>query len=96
MSRNISFDSLDGVLSMREFKNCSTNSYARNKMKKIMLSALEKEVTERQRQMLAEYFYNGKNISQIAKIYGINKSTVSRTISRALNNLRKIAYYYNN
>ncbi len=95
MSRNINFDSLDSILSMREFKSRNTNSYARNKMKKIMISALKTEVTERQRQMLTEYFYNGKNVNQIAEIYGINKSTVSRTISRALNNLRKIAYYYN-
>ena len=54
---------------------------------------LEEELTELQRQTLMEYYFQEKNIPQIAAERGVNKSTVSRTLRRAENKLRRYLRY---
>ncbi len=73
----------------------STNSGERLKMKKIMSSAIVRELTEKQRICLVEHYLNNKKEKDIASELGISISTVSRHIYAALKKLRRIASYYN-
>ena len=60
--------------------------------KQAMLQILREQLSPRQKQMILLYFFEKRNIPQIAADLGINKSTVSRTLARALHNLRKKLY----
>lgn len=51
---------------------------------------LNRNLTKTQKSYIMLYYNEKKTIDEIAKIYGVNKSTVSRTIHRAKNNLEKI------
>lgn len=56
-------------------------------------SVIEQELSELQRQTLIDYYFRKMTISQIAKIRGVHKSTVLRTLRRAENNLRTYLKY---
>lgn len=45
-------------------------------------------MTDRQKTIMTEY-YSGLSLKQIADKYGVNKSTVLRTLRRAENHLRE-------
>lgn len=71
-----------------------TNEESRNKMKKILYSALQSELTDRQRNCLIEHYLNGKKEKDIAFEQNLNPSTVSRHITKAKEKLQHIASYY--
>lgn len=50
---------------------------------------IREELTEVQRQTLLSYYFQRLTISQIAAQRGVQKSTVSRTLRRAENKLRR-------
>lgn len=54
---------------------------------------IESELTPLQRQTLLEYYIHNRTVVQIAADRGVNKSTVSRTLKRAENNLRRFLKY---
>ena len=54
---------------------------------------VEHELTELQRITLTDYYFGAKNICQIARERGVNKSTVSRTLRRAEARLRRCLRY---
>ena len=54
---------------------------------------IEEELTELQRQTLTAYYFQRKTIPQIAAERGVNKSTVSRTLRRAEEKLRRYLKY---
>ena len=60
------------------------------------LRALREDVTPRQREMLLLYYGEQLNMRQIGTRLGVDKSTVSRTINRALSRLRELADVYFN
>ena len=51
--------------------------------------AIEEELTPRQQQLLRMFYYDGKSVSDIARELAVNKSTVTRTLQRAQERLRK-------
>lgn len=61
--------------------------------KQIARRIVEEELTERQRELLLHYC-QGRSMSGIALELGINKSTVSRTVARALRRLRERMRFY--
>ncbi|MDE7279532.1 MAG: sigma-70 family RNA polymerase sigma factor [Oscillospiraceae bacterium] len=63
-------------------------------MLKIMRNIIENELSERQRQMIALYYFNRINIPEIAKMLNVNRSTVSRTISRGRRNIMEKMKYF--
>ncbi len=65
----------------------SNNSEKHRLMLKILRKVIEEELTERQRQMITLYYFERANIPQIAERLGLNRSTVSRTISRGRRNI---------
>ena len=46
--------------------------------------ALERELTDRQMQVLTMYYFEGKKMERIAEELQVNVSTVSRTLHRAM------------
>lgn len=58
-----------------------------------ILRVMEEELTEKQRAYLSAYYFDELRPSQIARKYGINRSTVIRTIRRAEDQLRRHLIY---
>lgn len=54
---------------------------------------IQEELTELQREVLMAYYFQEISIPQIARERGVNKSTVSRTLRRAEDKLRKYLKY---
>ena len=54
---------------------------------------IESELTALQRETLLDYYIHQQTIPQIAQRRGVHKSTVSRTLKRAEQNLRKYLKY---
>lgn len=54
---------------------------------------IQEELTELQRQALIAYYFQQQTIPQIARERGVNKSTVSRTLHRAEEKLRRYLRY---
>lgn len=55
-----------------------------NKVKQILPIVINECCTTVQKTYITHYFVNGMSIPQIAKVYGLNPSTVSKTIHRGL------------
>lgn len=51
---------------------------------------IENKLTPTQRDFIKEYWYNGKNTSQIARDYGVSQSHVYRTIARANDTIKEL------
>ena len=51
------------------------------------------ELTEKQRQAVLGYYIEKKSMPQLAREFGVNKSTVCRTIQRAERRLRRCLRY---
>ncbi|MDE7287913.1 MAG: sigma-70 family RNA polymerase sigma factor [Oscillospiraceae bacterium] len=71
-----------------------SNSVQHNLMIKVMRSVIENELSERQRQVITLYYFQKMNIPEIAKMLGVNRSTVSRTISRGRRNIMEKLKYF--
>ncbi len=56
-------------------------------------AVMQQELTENQRQTLAAYYFEKQTIPQIARDRGVHKSTVSRTLKRAEDKLRRFLRY---
>lgn len=71
-----------------------SNSAHRRLMIKVMRSVIENELSQRQRQMITLYYFGKMNIPEIARELCVNRSTVSRTISRGRRNIiEKLKYF---
>lgn len=68
------------------------NAEELNYTKAAMARAIREELSERQRAYMMAY-YGGMTMQQVAKKYGVNVSTVSRTIARARDQLRRVLRY---
>ena len=56
-------------------------------------AVISTELTELQRSVLMDYYISGRTIPQIAADRGVHKSTVSRTLRRAEDKLRRYLKY---
>ena len=54
---------------------------------------IDEELTDMQKQTLLAYYFQNQTIPQIAAERGVNKSTVSRTLRRAEDKLRRFLKY---
>lgn len=54
---------------------------------------IREELSPLQRQTLIAYYIEGRNIPDIARERGVSKSTVSRTLHRAEDRLRRFLQY---
>ena len=74
-------------------ENSGDNSEQRARLIRNLRRAIEEDLTPRQRQMIKLYYFEKKNIPQIARELGINKGAVSRTIGRGRNRIRRLLEY---
>ncbi|NCB63512.1 MAG: sigma-70 family RNA polymerase sigma factor [Clostridia bacterium] len=71
----------------------SDNSTQHERLKRNLVRALREDVTPRQREFLLLYYAKGLNMREIGERAGVDKSTVSRTIQRGENRLRRCLRY---
>ena len=71
----------------------SDNSAQMSRVKRNLLRALREDVTPRQREMLLLYYGEQLNMRQIGTRLGVDKSTVSRTITRGERRLQRCLRY---
>ncbi|MGM9520889.1 MAG: RNA polymerase sigma factor [Oscillospiraceae bacterium] len=69
------------------------NSAGQMGVRKRLSRAIKEELTPRQMQMVTMYYIEGMKMADIAAALGVNKSTVSRTISRGRERLRRCLRY---
>jgi len=58
-----------------------------------ILRVMEQELTEKQREYLFAYYFDEHSPSQIARRFGVNRSTVMRTLKRAEARIRRHLIY---
>ena len=75
------------------WKSSKDNSAERNKMKRLLHSAVDNGLTDMQKQCLIAY-YGSKKQKDIAAEMGRAPATVSRHIKAAIKRLRIIAQFY--
>ena len=61
--------------------------------KKAIMVAINEDLTEKQRKYYTQYYLNGISIPEIASMECVNKSTVSRTLTRATIKIHKAMRY---
>ncbi len=59
-----------------------------------MSDIINEELTERQREIVMMYYYENRNISEIADTLSVNPSTISRSLARSRKNIFRILKYY--
>ena len=69
------------------------NSGEISRLKRNLIRALREDITPRQRETLLLYYAEGLNMRQIGERLGIDRSTVSRTILRGEQRLRRCLRY---
>lgn len=69
------------------------NNAVFKKMKQALLAAMENELTDCQKQVVNDFYFLDKTITAIAAEQGVNKSTVSRHLSRARIKLKSCLKY---
>lgn len=79
--RNIRFEGYLGPILPREVQ------------KQRLCRVIENELTPVQRRTVIGYYLEEKSIVQLAEEYGVNKSTVWRTLRRAEARLQKLLQY---
>jgi len=71
----------------------NTNAREMAELKLALWPALHEDVTEKQRDYLLLYYGEGLNMNEIGERMGVDKSTVSRTIKRGEDRLRRCLRY---
>lgn len=56
-------------------------------------AVMERELTEKQRRAVEDYYLQGLKIPEMARRYGVNRSTVSRTLRRGMARLQRFLRY---
>ena len=69
------------------------NSAQINRLKRNLARALRQDVTPRQREYLMLYYGEGLNLREISQRLGVNKSTVSRSLTRSVERLYRSLRY---
>lgn len=64
-----------------------------NRLKRNLAHALRQDVTPRQREYMLLYYGQNMKMEDIAQQYGVNKSTVSRTLKRGRARLYRCLRY---
>ena len=71
----------------------NTNAEEMSRLKVALWRALHEDITEKQRKYLLLYYADGLNMNEIGRQEGVDKSTVSRTIRRGEERLRRCLRY---
>lgn len=94
MSREIASCHIEHYPDLMTCFQGQTNRREREEYRKFLYRAIKTQLTHRQTQVMLLYYFEGKNITEIAQELGLNKSTISRTLRRSLNRLTDLARLY--
>lgn len=94
MSREIASCHIEHYPNLMTCFQGQTNRREREEYRRFLYRAIKTQLTHRQTQVMLLYYFEGKNITEIAQELGLNKSTVSRTLRRSLNRLTDLARLY--
>ncbi len=96
MNNTTPVKNMDSMFGVYDPHDCDEQSNADEtaRMLQITKQIIETRLSERQRQIVHMYFYEMKRSCDIAKELGVNRSTVSRTLSRALKNIKRYTELY--
>ncbi len=85
----------DNIFSFDRFyqNNLKMNDDQHLTADKAVIMAIDEELTNKQREVLLLYYFEGKSTIEIAKMLGVNKSSVSRLLSRAKMRIQKVLKY---
>lgn len=84
MNKRIGFEKLENVLFLRESPNNNSNQDLRLRL---LRSVLNDSLTKTQKCYIMLYYKENMKIADIASLFGVAPSTVSRTVNRARKNL---------
>ena len=94
MSREIASCHIEHYPDLMTCFQGQTNRREREEYRRFLYRAIKTQLTHRQTQVMLLYYFEGKNITEIAQELGLNKSTVSRTLRRSLHRLTDLARLY--
>lgn len=83
MANSNAHDFIFDLYTLQDFNAGKSNSQNLTLLTNLLHDIMKQELTERQRLFLTQYYFDGLNMVSIARVHGVNKSTVSRTIKRA-------------
>ena len=86
------FDNTAGLQAL-EVENSPDNGVALERLKRNLRKVIEEDLTPTQRCYLQTYYLTGWSMEAVASEYGVNKSTVSRTLKRARARINKALKY---
>lgn len=92
-TKHLDFKLFENLISAEDESNSLNNSQFLSFAEKTLHQVIANELTLKQKEVVLMYFFEGKNIVQIAKELNVNKSTVSRNLHAALKNLKKYMSY---
>lgn len=71
--------------------DCEEN--AAQNLAKMIHAAIQYELTDSQRTYFTAYYLDGLTMDEIGELHGVNKSTVSRTVKRAMDRVERVLKY---
>lgn len=92
-SKLLSWDQMENLLGRPDREEESTNRRDLQAAKAVLREAMGKELTDKQRECVRLYFFEGLNQEQTARTLGVGKSTVCRHLQRAKARLKRAVSY---
>lgn len=89
MRNQIPSDKIDHYPDLLSCFRGGSNQRQREEYRRFLYRAIKTQLTQRQKQVVMMHFFDGLTLTEIAKQMCVNKSTVSRTLSRALDRLNR-------
>ena len=71
----------------------SAKSAAKSAVKTAIKTAIDEALTDRQREFVEEYYFEGLTIYEISERHGVCPPSVSRTLGRARKNIFRVLRY---
>lgn len=85
---------IDNMVSYKLYNQSGiSNSNDVNMAKDLLLNAIDTVLTEKQKKYVKMHYFMDKPMNQIAKEFGVNPSTVTRTIQSAKKRLSILSFF---
>lgn len=93
--KRISYENTFGMVDMAVYSAlmADDNREQMGRLKRNLTHALRQDITPRQREYMMLYYGKCMSMSEIARQFGVNKSTVSRTLKRGRQRLFRCLRY---
>ena len=93
--QTVSYDNTFGMVDLAVYTElmADDNRDQINRLKRNLTHALRQDITQRQREYMILYYGHNMSMEAIAQQFGVNKSTVSRTLKRGRQRLYRCLRY---